>query len=210
MSRRTKLILFIVGTLVLFGLVGWFIVWPTLKPLLPAAQPPALPGNITPQGGTGGTGATQQQPGGTQPQAVAAFQPSTSPDAEVIADLSRRAGVLAERVESGSSENGFANLDDAQLGVSPGLAETFRSMQTELRTAHPASGPSYITVARGLTAIPEADVISGSSFRISVQLQMQIRDDGNTSTSYREATVTFVKSGDTWIASAYGAKPFAP
>jgi hypothetical protein len=213
MDRRTRIIIFIIGTIILFGLVGWFIVWPTLKPVLPGVvlQPPALPTNLKPPTVTP-TGSQNQQPNTPQPSGsgIATFQPVDNPDADTIAALARQAGVLAERVESGSSDTGFTNLNDAQLDVSPTLASTFQALQSDLRRAHPASGVSYVTVARRLVEKPNADRITGPTFGVTVDLQVQVRDNGTVSSGYREAVVTFTQSGDNWLPSGYTAKPYTP
>src|SRR3989338_1681910 len=217
MDRRTKFILFIVGAIILFGLVVWLIVLPTLAPLFPAksvVQPPILPSSLTPPVVQPGT----SQPGGATPTGaptapgVATFipRPSANPDAEQIASLSSRAGILSERVESGSSANGFSNLDDAAIDVSPALADAFRSMKADLRKKYPVTDPTYFTIARRLLETPETDTITGPTFKVAVQLQVQVREGDNTSTVYLESTVTFTKSGDTWIGSGYSTKPFTP
>ncbi len=218
MDRRTKLLLFILGSLVVIGLVGWFIVWPNIQPLVPqsmggSAQPPALPTDRSPSNPpdvnfpeNGGT-AEGGQPGSG---GVASFTPTVSPDADTIADLSRRAGVLAERVESGSSVTGFQNLSDAQLDVSASLAATFRAMQNDLREAHPVSGPAYFTIARRLSSNGTGDRIVGNTFNVIIQLQMQIHADNADTTSYRQATVTFTRQGNDWVASGYKSDVFTP
>jgi hypothetical protein len=127
----------------------------------------------------------------------------------VIAELSRRAGILAERVESGSSEDGFRNFDDAQLNVSPTLAATFRARGEELRALHPASGPLYLILARRLVERPEGDAFVGQTFRVTVQLQVRTRDasaETPETSGYRDATITFTQSGGAWVVSGYEVK----
>jgi hypothetical protein len=209
MERRTRIFFFILLTVVLFGLVGWFIVWPTIKPLLPAdfmaRQPPALPAPnppVVPVDSSSGT-----TPSG---DGVATFDPTPSPDAFIIASLERRAGVLAERVESGSSEDGFTNYDDASLDASPTLAEYFQSLKRDMRKAHPAAGASYVVTARRLVEQGESDSIADTTFNVRVQLQASVRSSGSVSTEYREATITFTQVGSDWIASRYTVKPYLP
>ena len=222
MDRRTKLILLIIGSLLLFGAVGWFVVWPTLQPVLPQLggnQPPALPTDLSPQTPPIGT---IGQPEGSSPgktvvdaPGTVSFMPTPTADTEQIAALARRASVLAERVESGASSDGFANLSDVQLDVSPFLAQTFQEQQTALRQQYPASGALYLTAARRLTAQGESDIISGSVYRVTVDLQVATTDmakpEGEQETlSYRRATVTFTNNGSAWLASGYTAEPFTP
>lgn len=218
MDRRTKFILLIAGAIVLFGLVVWFIVVPTLAPLFPAkpppsaGQPPGLPGELKPPETTPGTQArapgAPSAPGG----AVVAFEPapSLSGEEQRKLELARRAGALSERVESGSSANGFTNLDDAALDASPALTQKFRQMKTDLQKQHPAAGPLYLTIARRLLEKPEDAGLAGPTFKVTVQLQIQTQNAVTASTLYREATVTFTKSGEKWIASGYEAKAFSP
>ena len=227
MDRRTKFILLVIASLLLFAAVGWFIVWPTIAPLFPrdtssgpVAQPPVLPDIGSPQtppiGNTGNGGDTGSSGSlGTGPGGAATFTPSDSPDAAIIATLARRAGVLAERVESGASSDGFANLTDAQLDVSSALAAQFRLRQAEMRGRYPSTGALYLTTARRLTAQGEGDVITGAVFRVAVQLQVTTRDmaqssDQQQQTSYRQATVTFTNNDTAWIASGYASESFTP
>jgi hypothetical protein len=227
MDRSTKLILLVIASILLFAAVGWFIVWPTIAPLFPqsgsgaAAQPPSLPTNGSPQtpnignlGGPEDSGAAQGSAaaGGSS---AASFVPSQNPDTEVIAALVRRAGVLAERVESGASSDGFTNLADAQLDVSPSLASQFSALQKMLQARYPKTGALYLTTARRLAAQGESDAIRSATFQVTVQLQLITRDmaqaEGSREvSSYREATVIFTNNGTEWIASGYAAKPFTP
>jgi hypothetical protein len=206
MDRRTKLILLIIGSLILFAVVGWFLVWPTLKPILPLpAQPPAVPKPNPPVI----TPVEQNPTPNPNGQGGAAFNPGDV-DAAAIAELRRRAGVLAELVESGSSQGRFENLDAAQLNVTPAVANFFKTMQTNLRKQYPATGKSYVTTARLLTTKPESDAFDDPTFYVTVQLQVQTRFDGTASTAYREAKVTFTQSSGEWIVSSYEAKAFTP
>ncbi len=216
MDRRTKFILLIIGSILLLGAVFWFIVWPLIQPAFPGGsspQPPGL-GDITPQGydikpegqgseGTGGAEAGDQ---------TFTFSPGdVSPDVLRILELSRRAGVLSERAESGSSANGFSNYADAALEASPALSDAFLAMQSELRAKYDASGPAYLTIARRLVEIPESETrITGDSFDVRVQMQVEIRDNGASSVEYRESTVTFVRQGAKWVADDYRVEVFTP
>lgn len=220
MDRRTKFILLVIGAVSLFGLVVWLIVWPTLAPLFPGkppAQPPGLPSELTPPTVTPGTTPSAGTPplasGGAAPgSGVVSFEPGSgvSAEAQLMLELARRAGALSERMESGSSADGFTNLDDAALDASPGLAAAFRAMKSDLQKKYPATGPTYLTIARRLTETPLESSLTGATFKVMVQLQIQVQKAGQTSTIYREATVAFTKTGDAWIASGYETKAFTP
>lgn len=212
MDRRTKLILFIIGAVLLLAAVLWFFVWPLLQPVLPSLskpQPPALgqpqpPSTDLPSGDQGSGG-------GSNPSAVSVSPGSNNPDIQRIIELSRRAGVLAERAESGSSQGNFDNYADAALDASSALAKTFLAKQAELRTSHPAAGPSYLTIARRLVEIPESrDFIEDDTFIVRVQLQVELDDAGKKSVEYREATVNFERQGGDWVIVGYDIKPFTP
>lgn len=228
MDRRTKFILLVLASIALFAAVGWFIVWPTIAPLFsrnslgPAQQPPALPATGSPQ--TPNIGSIGR-PEGVSPEVVdntvpagggaAAFTPTQTADMEVINGLIRRAGVLAERVESGASSDGFSNLTDAQLNVSSSLAAQFRAQQEQLRATYPQGGALYLTTARRLTAEGENGSIRGTVFRVTVQLQVTTRDmasasDAQQTVSYRRATVTFTDNGREWVVSGYASESFQP
>jgi hypothetical protein len=216
MDRRTKLILLVIGSLLLLGAVFWFVVWPLLSPVLPSRspQPPAL-GDITPQGyDIEGQGTEPSGEPGTGQAGTGdfTFSPgSENPDVQRILDLSRRAGVLSERAESGSNANGFRNYEDAALEVSPALSQTFLNMQADLRAKYAADGPPYLTIARRLVEIPESEArITGDSFDVRVQMQVEIRDNGVSSVEYRESTVTFRLQGSKWVADGYRVETFTP
>jgi len=213
MDRRTKIILLIIGSVILLALVIWFFVWPLLQPVLPTfskPQPPAIgepqppsteiPNTTTP----GGANGLNQDPLTVSPG-------SDNPDVQRIIELSRRAGVLSERAESGSSQGMFNNYADAALDASPELAKKFLAQQAELRKAHPETGPNYLTLARRLVEIPESrDTINGDTFLVRVQLQVQVTDNGKTSIEYREAAVRFDRRGGDWVIASYETKPFTP
>lgn len=212
MDRRTKIILFIIASVLLLLAVLWFFVWPLLQPVLPSLskpQPPALgqpqpPSTEIPSGDQGGGT-------GVNPGAVTISPGANNPDIQRIIELSRRAGVLAERAESGSSQGNFDNYADAALDASPSLAGSFLAKQAELRNAHPANGPSYLTIARRLVEIPESqDFIEDDTFTVRVHLQVEVNDAGNASVEYREATVNFERQGADWVIVAYDITPFTP
>lgn len=223
MDRRTKFILLIVGSLLLVGAVGWFIVWPTLRPLIPtsrAPQPPNVPEAYTPpiqQIGATPDVSTPPEQGGSGAGAggeVVSFSP-TSPDAAIIAELTQRGSVLAERIESGASSDGFANLSDAQLGVGSALANYLQQQQIDLRERYPASGALYVTSARRLTSRGAGDVLEGSTFEVTVQMQVTVQDmaasaDQQQTVVYRQATVTFTDTASGWVATRYTVHAFTP
>ena len=185
MDRRTKIILLSIGSVILLGVVFWFIIWPLLKPVLPQIkkpQPPAVTEPNAPNPQTPGTATS----GTKQTAPTFIYNPGDHPDAEKIAELSRRAGVFSERAESGSSENGFENLTITAQDASPKLAIIIRANQAAMQKAHPVKGPLYITIARRLVEIPEnADVIKGDTFTVRVQMQVQVKDGNKSSVEYR-------------------------
>ncbi|MBE7525005.1 hypothetical protein HS096_01235 [candidate division WWE3 bacterium] len=215
MDRRTKFILLVIASILLLGAVIWLIVIPTLRPVLPipsAEQPPALGTPGAPQFQINGTEGTESQNGaGGAGVVTVPAQTALTSDQQRILDLSRQAGILSERIESGSSANGFENLDNAKVGVSASLVLQLDAMKERLLSAHPPTGQTYLTIATRLVEIPEnPDIIRGDAFSVRVQMQVQIRDGGQTSTEYRESTVTFGFQGGKWLATAYDVKPFTP
>jgi hypothetical protein len=215
MDHRTKFILLIIGSVILFGAVVWFIIIPTLQPLFPAKitpQPSALPGAITPSKiKPATTPSTPTQPSAGGAGGVVTFEPVASPERALILDLSQRAGIAGVRAESGSSANVFSNYDDASLNASPAFAAKLAALKKDMQKKHPPTGKLYLTVARLLVSKPESDtVISGTEFSVAAQMQVQVTDDTKVTTEYREATVTFVKSGSDWVASGYSVKLFTP
>ncbi len=212
MDRRTKLILLIIGSVLLLGAILWFVVWPLLQPVLPhfAAQPPAhqnaYPTGNVPGKTPGGTSAS-----GTAPGEFTYETYQANPDIATINEMKRRAGILAERAESGSSSDGFTNYADAGLNATKKLQSVLSATADAMRKAHPAAGPLYLTIASRLIEIPENDMkITKNAFTVRVQLQVDVHDGDKRTTEYREATIVFVLSGAQWMPDSYDVKPFSP
>jgi hypothetical protein len=209
MDRRTKIILLSIGSALLLAAMFWFVIWPLLKPVLPQANKPQPPELTEPNAPNPQTAGTSQQPTSTAPTFI--YNPGDHPDAEKIAELSRRAGVFSERAESGSSENGFENILLSAQDASPRLADQLKASRTAMQKQYPAEGPVYLTIARRLVEIPESkDVISRDTFNVRVQMQVQIREGGKTTVEYREATVVFTNVNGEWLLSGYSVKPYTP
>ncbi len=212
MDRRQKIILLIIGSIILLGLVIWFVVWPLLKPVLPSAitQPP----KVTPHAPVVNVPKNPDQNANGSSTAPGQFTYQTyeqNPDIATINEMKRRAGIVAERAESGSNADGFTNYTDAAYNTSPKLQSAFAAKAADMQKAHPKSGASYYTIAKLLVATPENDLkISGKSFNVVVRLQVDVRDNGKQSTQYREATISFVLSGAQWVPDTYDVKPFTP
>lgn len=214
MDRRTKFILLVIASVLLLGAVVWFIVLPLLRPVLPtpsAEQPPALGTPNAPQFPPTGSTGTEGGQGGTGGVVTLPTPTELTPDQQRILELSRQAGVLSERIESGSSANGFANIENAKIGVSVALASQLDALKADLLAAHPSTGATYLTIARRLVELPEhKDIIRGNTFSVRVQMQVQVQNAGVTSTEYRESTVTFAFQDGQWLAASYSIKPFTP
>lgn len=209
MDRRTKIILLSIGSALLLGIVIWFVIWPLLKPVLPQINKPQPPEITEPNAQNPQTPTTPSTETPTVPTFT--YDPGEHPDAEKIAELSRRAGVFSETAESGSAENGFENLAVIAQQASPSLADALRAKRTEWQKLHPAQGTRYLTIARRLVEIPEnRDVISGNTFTVRVQMQVQVKDAEKSSVEYRESTVTFTNVNDEWLFSGYDVKPYTP
>ncbi|MBI4139315.1 hypothetical protein HY479_04185 [Candidatus Uhrbacteria bacterium] len=183
MEKRTKLILLIIGALILLLIGLWILFQPFLPKLLPA-QPPGLPGAVS--------------PGGAPPvQTPLTGKPTTIPqDIKQLEDL---AAAIVSRVGSGSSANGFQGYDDVLINATPVFRETLRSRQQEMQRAHPANGPAYGIVTRVVSIDSRAAVSGADIIPFTVQAQ-QAEDAGNpaqpTRVSYTEVTVTFEKQSD--------------
>lgn len=207
MDRRTKLILLIIGSVILLGTVLWFFVWPLLQPEIQKinkAQPPALtepnPQVINTGTQNTGTSATEITPGNYKPTDI-------NPDLLQITDMSRRAGILAERIESGSNEEQFRNLNDAALDASAKLAAALATKRAALEKQYPVSGPAFSTQARALAELPESEIIQQDTFHITVQLQVRTLQNGKSSTGYLESIVTYQRNGANWNAVDYQSAP---
>lgn len=179
MSRRTKLILLIITTLLLLGLGLWLLLQPFMGT---PEQPSTLPTDVTPSGSI--------------PEAQEPIQPSAPRIAQDIRQLENSAINAVTRAGSGSNSEGFRGYEDVMLNATPSFQIELRAEQTSLQSAHPAEGASFgitsrvVAVDRKL-AHSDADVIP---FILQVQ---RAEDTGNpdapTAVSYHEATVTFKK-----------------
>lgn len=210
MDRRTKIILLAIGSVLLLVAVIWFVVWPLLKPVLPkiVKQPPA-PQSAAPVVNVPSAPAETATPEGSGVFTYETYQ--ANPDIAAINEMKRRAGIVAERAESGSSANGFSNFEDAALDTTPKLTAALSARRAEMAAAHPKNGPLYLTIATRIVEIPENDAkIIGSAFTVRVQLRVDVRDGERQASEYREATVGFVLSGAQWRADTYEVKPYSP
>lgn len=182
MERRTKLALLIAVALLLLG----FGVWYLLQPVLRYAQPPALPGQVTP------TTTIPPKPTGTG-------APSGTPVSQGLKRLQDLAGIFVARVGSGASGEGFSGYNDVLINATEGYQRTLLDEQRAMREAHPATGPAFGIVTR-VVAIDGRDAVEGAdiiSFTVQVQ---QAEDAGNpgapTRVAYKEAIVSFEKQTD--------------
>ncbi|MCR4278429.1 MAG: hypothetical protein NUV84_01485 [Candidatus Uhrbacteria bacterium] len=182
MSRRTKLIILIITTLLLLGIGLWLLIQPFISP---PAQPPGLPTDVTPSGSI----PSAQEP--VQPQA-----PSVAQD---IRQLENLAINVVTRIGSGSNSEGFRGYEDVMLNVTPSLQAYLQKEQTAMQTAHPVLGSTYGLTSR-VVAVDRKLARSGAD-TIPFVLQVQRTEDaGNpdapVSVSYHEATVTFKKQAE--------------
>jgi hypothetical protein len=211
MDRRTKIILLSIGSVILLGVIIWLVIWPLLKPVLPTirkAQPPAIeqPSAQNPQV----TNSTTSEGQGAFDSSFT-FDPGDYPDAEQIAELSRRAGVFSEMMESGSNENAFENIALSAEDASPNLAQKLLEKRTEMKASHPANGELYLTIAQRLVEIPEHEaVIGGDTFSVRVQMQVRVKFGDASTVEYRESIVTFTNVNGDFLLSGYEVGPFTP
>lgn len=196
MQRRTQLFLLIIAALavLIFGL------WVLLQPFLPerAPQPPSLPGQVAPGGAAPGAGVK------TKIETPPAVQPD-------IKELSDRAAIFAERVGSGSSQDGFRGYDDVMLEATPAFRETLNARRQELVRAHPAAGALYGLVTR-VVSVDNKQAVSGADiipFIMQIQEAEDLGDPAKpTRVSYSELSLLFEKQTDgSYLVAGLSKKP---
>lgn len=182
MSRRTKLIILIVVTLLLLALGLWFL----FRPFFGPEQPPAPSGPGTPSFQPSTTTEPVRPPQGTRvPQ-----------DIKQLEDL---AVSVVTRIGSGSNTDGFRGYEDVLLNATAGFQTELQRLQSAMQGAHPEIGDAYGVTTR-VVSVDSRDAVSGAE-RISMTLQTQRAEDaGNpgspTAVSYLEAIVTFQRQAD--------------
>jgi hypothetical protein len=184
MERRNQLFLLIIVALAILGFGLWMLFQPFLSKYV--EQPPALPEQVTPGGTVPGTGVKTD----------VETPPVIAPD---IKELSDRAAVFAERLGSGSSQDGFTGYDDVMLGATPAFREILNAQRQELVRLHPATGLPYGLITR-VVSVDNKQAVSGAGI-IPFILQVQEAEDaGNPAkpsrVSYSEWTLSFEKQSD--------------
>ena len=197
MQRRTLAFLLIgFGLVVIIGASLW-ILWPWLHPTSSTPSKPVLP--LT-------TGQAQPTKLGTPiVQPTPAQTPAVKQSKLWEEQLRRTAQAFASRAGSYSNVDGFASLISSGFGASSSVQAYFVDQRAALNAAHPLQSGSWGQTARGLasrivTSLPITSVQTSVQVQVDAQI---ITNAGSTqgATSYRQALVTFDRSGQDWIVS---------
>ena len=191
MDRRTRLLLVIVLGLILLGIGIWIFLQPILQSAAPAAQPPALPTNITP---------TEQPftPPVHQSTTTAPTATAPTPQSGLLA-LENQAASDAASMGTGTSENGFQGYADLYTSATANGKAALQAAAQAMQTAHPPTGPLY-----GITTVaPTPRILSGNYGDASLTVTMDVLesvDNGNPANASKPTqhlvTITFVKQAD--------------
>lgn len=195
MQRRTKAILLIAfGILVILGVL-WWLFWPN------AEQTPE-PFN--------------QPPGYTDTQAQPVIEPEPAAPAPVPADpaliesrrledrLRRMAQDFVSRAGSYSNADEFAALREAGLEATTDVRTFFAAEHTRLMAAHPFRSGSWGQTTRGLASKITSPTPIRDQTTVTIEVQAQVVTEVGEAapeTSYQNVTVTFEKSGTSWLVS---------
>ncbi len=194
MQRRTKAILLILfGVLVILGVIWWL--------LRPGAEQTPTPYNQPP-----GYSDQQAQPVDTQPSAPAPIPPDPALlESRRLEDrLRRKAQDFVSRAGSYSNSDGFIALRDAGLEATGDVRGYFAAERTRLTAEHPLRAGSWGQTARGLASKITSPVPVRDQTEVTVEVQAQLVVEAGESapdTSYKNATVTFQKTGSNWLVS---------
>ncbi len=196
MQRRTQAILLIVfGVVVIVGVIFW-LVWPLKKePSAPVIQPPAYPEGQTQ------TGILPSEP---TPAAPTPADPALLESRRLEDRLRRMAQDFASRAGSYSNADDFAALRDAGLEATPTVRAFFAAEQVRLRAAYPIRAGGWGQTVRGLASKITSPTPIRSQEEVSVQVDAQVVvevGDATPLTSYRQANITFQRSGTNWVVS---------
>ena len=193
MDKRTRLLIVILLGLILLGIGLWIFLSPILKQN--AAQPPALPAQPSQQ-------PAQPAPTNTAPKQAPVVAPTPNakptPQSGILA-LQNKVSQLAERMGSGTNENGFLGYSDALIDATANGRTQLLAAQKAMQAQHPASGPAYGITARAVTS----NVDSGKYGDAQVVISMDVfvsEDAGNpgkpTAQSGHKVTMTMAKQAD--------------
>lgn len=208
MNKRILFGLLIAAALLALGAVFWFVLKPVL-PGFPSQQPPALPASVpfdpsksapTPPAPTTGVKPDANSPAERERQAQEA--------------LKRQGMDYAARQGSYSNADDYQAIRDAEAGVTAELIAKLEARRTQLRKDHPAFGASYSQTIRSLSTDLDASsipVLNGTNAKVVVQAQQITEEEGKPrAVTTVLLTLSFVKSGDSWIPSDVSLQPYNP
>ena len=141
------------------------------------------------------------------------LEPSTGPTPDVNSPeererqaqeaLKRQAMSFAGRSGSYSSVDSFASMRQVYSESTERLRDFLETQRQDLISRYPSFGSSYGRTVRSLSAdvVSGVPVLSNDTVVLEVQTQVTINaTDGQESIIYEMVTVTFVKSGEEWVA----------
>ncbi len=207
MNKRILFGLLLAVAILALGAVFWFVLKPVL-PGFPSQQPPALPVSVP----FNPANSAPKPPAPTGVQVDANSPEERERQAEEA--LKRQAIDYAARQGSYSNADDYQAIRDAEAGVTAELIVKLEARRTQLRKDHPAFGPAYSQTIRSLSADLDASsipVLSRSSAKVAVQAQQITDEEGKPRVvATVMLTLSFVKSGDSWIPSDVSLQPYNP
>lgn len=196
MQRRTQAFLLIgFGLFVIVGVVLW-LMWPGLmmKTPDPYNQPPGYREGIP----------SEPLPSAPAPSVSVPADPALLESRRLEDRLRRMAQDFASRAGSYSNADEFAALREAGLEATEGVRTFFSQERTRLTAAYPLRRGAWGQTARGLASKVVSQTPIRDQREVAVQVETQIiteAGDSSPKTSYRQAHITYQRSGDTWLVS---------
>lgn len=198
MSKRSRLAIVLLVGLILLILGLWIFLTPLLQK--PAAQPPALPDSVTPG----------QSDVPTRPR-EAPKPPTPAPEAKPTAQsgmlaLQNHARSLAERIGTGTAENGFLGFQDVVIDATANGRVSLAAARKAMQAQHPVGTP-YGQTAKAVTAKVESGTYGDPS--LDVVMDVFVGENAGTpgrivATSNHVVTITFAKQADgTYLLDAF-------
>jgi hypothetical protein len=190
MQRRTQLAIIILIGLLLLALGLYLVLTPILSQLTPAAQPPALPSQVTP---------SVTKPILSAPiPSTTTTQPAATPTQNIQRALENSARAAVERIGSGSSFDGFLGYQDAMSGMTAAGQTALLAQQQAMKAAHPATGLSYGISTRAASSNLSQGSVGDASLVVTVEA-IQTTDSGTAvqgTMKGKKIDVTFAKQAD--------------
>jgi len=206
MNKRIYLILLIVGSALAIALVIFYFLWPFGSGGPKAPQPQPLPSEIP------------SQPFDPSRPPTLDTSDVPTPDINDPAERERQAQEALKRqgLDFSARQGSYSSADEfiAIRQIYPqstsNLVAFLEDKRQSLIDKHPFYGASYGRTTRSLSAkiLSGTPIVESKSAVVEVQTQVVTNDsNGSESISYERVTISYTKSGSTWLAERVETTP---